>query len=1066
MLERPYSCCRGAGEVFIILVLAVFLLANPVIGAEKSDDSQTERYQVFNLRNISAEAGRDYLGKAKIGTASILPGKNMLLVTASAVELLKARAILGVADTAEQYSFEKIFSVSEAGVLPLPEQISAEIGGITVGTFADPPMGNEKAKVIVDAGMDEVKVGQDQVVGDVNAPLQAEAPAGEEMEIEVVSDEELKSDELFGELLKSIAEAEEKAAEEGVEEVRKLEERLEAAKEVPVKPGSLLEQFSEEEIAALLEELLAKKRAEKVAAVAELKAEEAAAAGKIVEAAPRQSYEPEMIDEGDAMLDLDLPEQLEIKDLLSLVGQYLGLDYMYDSSKVKGAVSLNLRGPIKVRDLYPLLQSVLKFQGFVMTRSGNLVTIVPIAEALSIDPTLHTDERGIRLGEVVITRIVELQHVDTTSAKNLLDGMKLGANITAIEGTKTLIITEYAHRMARIEELLSVIDRPGDPKKFRFRQLKYTLAATLAPKIKSLVEQLGDISITVAAPAAPTPTPARRGARPARPAPRQPVTAPGQVGVYLDADERTNRILMIGLEKDLEMVEELIEALDVEQQDLRTLRLYDIQFVGAEEVLQKLEELGIVTPSVRSTGRMGLRGQRTTQTQRQRQQQQQQTRTTARTTTPTTGVTGTTGEETPVEEPQVVIIESTNSLLANATPEQHIQIATIIGYVDSETLKTEIPYRIYSLENQDPVDLAEILQKLIQETIQDKEGKIQEVVQRQEEQIVIVPDEGTFSLIVYASKKNQVWIENLIRSLDKRRPQVLIDVTLVEVTRTDLFDLDLQLVRKWPTLDPGGTMESGGLVDALVSPFPGRVREFSSISGTGTGFYSDHHIQALLTAVQSKNYGRVLAKPKILVNDGQPGVISTQDTRYVRIESIVQGGIDKPDQIVANFESYPAGIMLTITPNISEGDLLLLEVELTRSDFLVTSETGVPPNTTESQINTIVTVPNERTIILGGMLKLNQSKGGSKVPLLGDLPFIGGLFRSTSNSATDSKLYIFVKANILRPDETLKGLPELERISERNAAAFEESEEEFQRHEDWPGIEPEPMDPLKVLEAE
>jgi len=111
-------------------------------------------------------------------------------------------------------------------------------------------------------------------------------------------------------------------------------------------------------------------------------------------------------------------------------------------------------------------------------------------------------------------------------------------------------------------------------------------------------------------------------------------------------------------------------------------------------------------------------------------------------------------------------------------------------------------------------------------------------------------------------------------------------------------------------------------------------------------------------------------------------------------------------------------------------------------------------------------VPNNKTIILGGLLKLKQGKSSSKVPLLGDIPLVGGLFRSTSNSVDDSKLYVFVRANILRPEETLAGLPELERISERSRAAFEESEQKFQNHQDWPGIKPKPVDPVRVLDAE
>ncbi len=99
-------------------------------------------------------------------------------------------------------------------------------------------------------------------------------------------------------------------------------------------------------------------------------------------------------------------------------------------------------------------------------------------------------------------------------------------------------------------------------------------------------------------------------------------------------------------------------------------------------------------------------------------------------------------------------------------------------------------------------------------------------------------------------------------------------------------------------------------------------------------------------------------------------------------------------------------------------------------------------------------------------MKLNQSKGGTKVPLLSDIPLIGGLFRSASNSDIQRNLYVFVKAEIIRPEGI--GLAEggLQSISERNRKAFEEYETDFQEYQDWPGVKPKSMDPLKVLDAQ
>ena len=632
--------------------------------------------------------------------------------------------------------------------------------------------------------------------------------------------------------------------------------------------------------------------------------------------------------------------------------------------------------------------------------------------------------------------------------------MKLGSNITPIPETGVLIITEYAYRMARIEELLEMVDKPGKPKQFKFRQLKYTEAKSLAPKVKALLDQIGTMSITVAeSEIAKQPPPAVRSRVPQRPAPAQSATQGAQTpSVYLDADERTNRILMIGAESELNVVNELIDALDVSQQDIRTLRLYDIQHVGADEVKQKLEELDIIS----GTGMTRTAGP-------------------VKAARPEGGQPTVSGAaETPTAEPQVIIIDSTNSLLVNATPEQHAQIVNIISYVDSETLEQSIPYEIYSLENQDPEELAEVVQKFIQETVKDKEAKIEKVV-RKEENITIVPDKNTFSIIVYASRKNQEWIGKLIKSLDKRRPQVLIDVILVEIRKDDTFNLDLDLVSKFPKFQAGVPMDR--LAASLDSSKFGRQITEATVNkeSGGKGFYSDEHIQALLTAIQTKSYGRVLAQPKLLVNDNEKGTIQTKNTIYVTrtasvLPQVIQGQQSVENQFVqtsTSYDPYSSGITLDITPHISEGDLLRLQVTMTRSRQATKatfSAAGAPPDTTENSINTVVTVPDKSTIILGGMVQLDQQKGGSKVPLLGDIPLIGGLFRSTGNTDNQSKLYIFVKANILRPSLPA-GLPDLVRESDEHRAAFEKSEGGFQTYQDWPGVKPQPMDPVRVLDA-
>ncbi len=143
-----------------------------------------------------------------------------------------------------------------------------------------------------------------------------------------------------------------------------------------------------------------------------------------------------------------------------------------------------------------------------------------------------------------------------------------------------------------------------------------------------------------------------------------------------------------------------------------------------------------------------------------------------------------------------------------------------------------------------------------------------------------------------------------------------------------------------------------------------------------------------------------------------------------------------------------------------------LDVSLTRSDFQETADTAKPPDKRSNEVTTKVTVPDGSTIILGGLLKLDQNKGGTKVPILGDIPLVGGLFRGVNNKGTEDKLYVFVKAEIIRPTEHAgRGMDALTATSDRERQAFEQHEREFQSYEDWPGIKAKPAEPERVLEA-
>jgi len=1066
------ECSSPSRELSSLLKAAILSAVILAVAAPAQDGAAPERFMSRTLRYITPEQAITYINQTNLGTASRIPNTQTILITATTEDLEKARTLLELVDSKEQYSIVLLSDNPDLISLVRRNKLADSLTDFSVGSFAVLPPEKEKPRVLIDLLDDSVIVAApavrlEQVLSALEkmsrtqtAPEKAEPNQPVSSSVSEVN--KPRDDQFFNRIIESLAEAD------------KVEAQLKAARP----ESSIAESETETESSALGQT--------SAGGTAQESQPEAGLTG-IIELTPKEagpaieklSYQPAPTELANEQLELNLPETINITELIDLVGKYLDLDVLYDPKEVTGQVTLRVQNKVKVGELYPLLESVLQFRGFAMTRKGNLVTVVPIDKVMEVDPVLFDSKQKIQFGNVVVTRIFELQYINTDSAENLLKEMKLGANIQSIPDAAKLIVTDYAYRMNRIEELLSIIDVPGKGKQFRFRQLRYTMATALVDQVETLAEQLGTVSISVAAPTEPTPVPVRgRRLPPAqRPTP-QPTPGAGSAAkpeVYLDADERTNRILMIGLPEQLDIVETLIDSLDVAQQDLRTLRLYDIQYAGAEEVMQKLQDLGIISSGGRTT---------TTPTGRITPTRQPQEAEQAPVATVLT-------EEGLVEEPQIVIIESTNSLLIKATAEQHAQIATIISYVDAEPKQAATNYIVYPLENQDPEIMADVLKQLIQETIEEQQGQDSKIVRttrkKPEEDITIIPDPATYSIVVYASKKNQQWIASLIDQLDKRRPQVLIDVTLVEISKNDEFNYDLNVIQSFPDLVatsglasiliPGETpVTTGDIISKLQTSNRSRFIDLQSNSGEGTAFYGDRHINALLNLVQSKKYGRVLARPKLLVNDNEEGTIEAKETTYRKRTQSSQvpttggeTGYVLTEQTV--FDAYDAGIALAIKPHISEGDLLKLEITLTRSDFRDTAASLVtdnptPPDRITSDVTTVITVPDKSTIILGGLEKLDQSKSGSKIPVLGDVPLVGGLFRGIANTDTQSRLYVFVKAHIIRPEDKLTGKSDVETVSAENRTKFEKYEKQMQEYEDWPGIKPKPMDPLQVLEGD
>lgn len=506
VMKRSNLTCAQRAKVAILFAFGVLVLSGcsrSIRVEDKPSPAVPGEQKTFALREIAPEQAMDFLFELGLGTASISPDSNGVVVSGSAGDLYRAGIALDLVDTSEAYLIETLAPVSNARAVPTNGQIAEALGSIAVGTFANPPQAGERGRAIID-------IHGESVVAIVPARIQRELLAFVEFgaeglrrargEPEPAVCEEAKTSPPVAEVNEPAEVISAAVLPEVSTVVNPREEPAGAApSEIAELPATIPAEASSagEEVPAELASESAEERQETVGRIVPRTA--------AVPARVRNAYEPTLPANAEDLLQLDLPDRLEVIQLLDLAAEYLSIDYMYEADKIRGqTVSLRLhgklQGEIRVKDLYPLLESVLKFKGFAMTcHKGNLVTIVPAADALQVDPTLlDANQTSLGAGDMVVTRVFDLQYVNAASAMNLLDSMKLSVAASPIEEAGTLIVTCYAYQMERIGRLLEMVDRPGRLKEFRFRQLKYTMAGTMAGKVETLVTQLQAIPVKIA----------------------------------------------------------------------------------------------------------------------------------------------------------------------------------------------------------------------------------------------------------------------------------------------------------------------------------------------------------------------------------------------------------------------------------------------------------------------------------------------------------------------------------------------------------------------------------------
>lgn len=279
------------------------------------------------------------------------------------------------------------------------------------------------------------------------------------------------------------------------------------------------------------------------------------------------------------------------------------------------------------------------------------------------------------------------------------------------------------------------------------------------------------------------------------------------------------------------------------------------------------------------------------------------------------------------------------------------------------------------------------------------------------------------AIVIRGAPSEIASIESLITELDIRRPQVMIEAAIVEITGDQSEQLGLQLGLGGAAdipLNSGGTSFTNlglSLRQALAivgAPAAGAL----AVSGLSAALGSRGDFALLVQALGQSTRANLLSTPSITTLDNKPAEIVVGQNVPFRTGAFVSEGINVTP--FTTIERADVGITLRVVPRIHEGDTVRLEVSQEVSSLVGSVVGAADIITNRRSIQTTVMADNEQTIVLGGLISDDQIETRSQVPILGDIPVIGELFRSRQEQKTRRTLFVFLKPTILRDPQAVR----------------------------------------------
>jgi general secretion pathway protein D len=271
--------------------------------------------------------------------------------------------------------------------------------------------------------------------------------------------------------------------------------------------------------------------------------------------------------------------------------------------------------------------------------------------------------------------------------------------------------------------------------------------------------------------------------------------------------------------------------------------------------------------------------------------------------------------------------------------------------------------------------------------------------------LVMTADDATNTIIAIGEPRQLEHIESILPTLDRRQAQVEFEVLILSLTEGDTLDLGAEL--EYLTKQQSTTIALASLFG--LSSGSNANRTAAGIGGTAL-ILDPGDFAVVIRALETISKGRSLSMPRLLAGNNKPATINS-----VLQQPFTSTNASDTVATTSFGGTQDAGTNVTITPTIAAGDHLVLDYRISISAFVGESATpGLPPARQQNSVSGSVTIPDGHTIAIGGLRLSTDAKATSQIPLLGDIPVVGEAFKNRSNSGSDSRFYVFIRANVLR----------------------------------------------------